>query len=121
MPSKTLLRAPELQHAASRTPGVAASALDAKEIFCVARLGHLDWDDAGQVEWLDGATASRSSAARVASPAPAWSRSGGAELEYDWLVVATGSSPVSPPVEGLEGVEAWTTREATSSTRCRRA
>ena len=33
MPSKTLLRAPELQRAAARVPGVAASALDVEEIF----------------------------------------------------------------------------------------
>src|SRR5581483_9266227 len=39
----------------------------------------------------------------------------GRELDYDTLVVATGSSPVSPPIDGLREVEAWTTREATSS------
>jgi dihydrolipoamide dehydrogenase len=39
----------------------------------------------------------------------------GAELEYDSLVVATGSSPVSPPLDGLDDIEAWTTREATSA------
>ena len=41
MPSKTLLRAPELQHAASRTPGVAASALDLDGDLRLARLGDL--------------------------------------------------------------------------------
>jgi pyruvate/2-oxoglutarate dehydrogenase complex dihydrolipoamide dehydrogenase (E3) component len=39
----------------------------------------------------------------------------GDQLAYDYLVVATGSSPVSPPVEGLDGAETWTTKEATSS------
>ena len=114
MPSKTLLRAPELQHAASRTPGVAASALDAKEIFSWRDWVTSDWDDAGQADWLaeHGVELVRGDG-RVVRPGVV--EAGGVELEYDYLVVATGSSPVSPPVEGLEGVEAWTTREATSS------
>ena len=114
MPSKTLLRAPELQHAASRTPGVAASALDAKAIFSWRDRVTSDWDDAGQVDWLaeHGVELVRGDG-RVVRPGVV--EAGGVELEYDYLVVATGSSPVSPPVEGLEGVEAWTTREATSS------
>jgi pyruvate/2-oxoglutarate dehydrogenase complex dihydrolipoamide dehydrogenase (E3) component len=37
----------------------------------------------------------------------------GRELEYDRLVVATGSSPAVPPVEGLDEVEYWTNQDAT--------
>jgi pyruvate/2-oxoglutarate dehydrogenase complex dihydrolipoamide dehydrogenase (E3) component len=40
----------------------------------------------------------------------------GQELEYDRLVVATGSLAVIPPVPGIEDVEHWTSREATSAT-----
>ena len=43
----------------------------------------------------------------------------GEEIEYDRLVVATGSRPAIPPVEGLGEVEYWTNREATRRTRCR--
>ena len=39
----------------------------------------------------------------------------GQELEYDRLVVATGSRPSVPPVAGLEDVEYWTNVEATST------
>jgi pyruvate/2-oxoglutarate dehydrogenase complex dihydrolipoamide dehydrogenase (E3) component len=39
----------------------------------------------------------------------------GAGLEYDELLIATGSVPAMPPVEGLEEVGAWTSREATSA------
>ena len=34
------------------------------------------------------------------------------EIEYARLVVATGSSPAVPPVEGLDKVEFWTNRDA---------
>jgi pyruvate/2-oxoglutarate dehydrogenase complex dihydrolipoamide dehydrogenase (E3) component len=114
MPSKTLLRAPELQHAASRTPGVAAGSLDAKEIFAWRDRVTSDWDDAGQVDWLaDHGVQLLRGEGRVARPGVV--EADGRELEYDYLVVATGSSPVSPPIEGLVGVEPWTTRTATSS------
>jgi dihydrolipoamide dehydrogenase len=114
MPSKTLLRAPELQHAAARAPGVAASALDVKEIFAWRDWQVSDWDDAGQVDWLAQQRVSLvRGAGRIARPGVV--EVDGRELEHDHLVVATGSSPVSPPIEGLEDVEAWTTREATSS------
>jgi pyruvate/2-oxoglutarate dehydrogenase complex dihydrolipoamide dehydrogenase (E3) component len=114
MPSKTLLRAPELQHAASRTPGVATGALDTKEIFAWRDWVTSDRDDAGQVEWLaDHGVELVRGGGRVARPGVV--EAGGKDLEYEYLVVATGSSPVSPPVEGLDDVEAWTTREATST------
>ncbi len=114
MPSKTLLRAPELQHAASRTPGVAASALDTKAIFGWRDRVTSDWDDAGQVDWLaDHGVELVRGEGRVARPGVV--EAAGNQLAYDYLVVATGSSPVSPPVEGLDGAETWTTKEATSS------
>ena len=114
MPSKTLLRAPELQHAASRAPGVAAGALDVKEIFGWRDWVTSDWDDGGQVDWLaDHGVELVRGEGHVARPGVV--EAAGEQLAYDYLVVATGSSPVSPPVAGLDGAEAWTTREATSS------
>ncbi len=114
MPSKTLLRSPELQAAAERAPGAAAGPVDPKEIFAWRDWQVSDWSDAGQVTWLDehGVTLVRGDG-RV-------SRQGvvevdGQEIAYDRLVVATGSSAVSPPLAGLDAVESWTTREATSA------
>src|SRR5581483_7407662 len=52
MPSKTLLRAPELREATTRTPGVTPSPLDVEAIFAWRDTVVSDWDDAGQVEWL---------------------------------------------------------------------
>src|SRR6185436_20730578 len=71
-----------------------------------------DWDDSGQLPWLESqkVTLVRGDG-RVA-------RAGvvevdGQELEYDRLVVATGSSPVTPAE--FEGTEFWHTNDATSS------
>jgi pyruvate/2-oxoglutarate dehydrogenase complex dihydrolipoamide dehydrogenase (E3) component len=114
MPSKTLLRAPELHEAASRTPGVTAGPLDVKALFGWRDWVTDDWDDAAQVKWLDGLKVELvRGVGRVARPGVV--EAGGRELEYDRLVVATGSSPVSPPIEGLESVDSWTTADATSS------
>src|SRR5438093_1942193 len=114
MPSKTLLRAPELIAEAARTPGLTAWPLNVKEVFAWRDWVTSDWDDAGQVEWLDGQRVELvRGEGRVVRPGSV--AVGDRQLEYDRLVVATGSSPASPAVDGLDDVESWTTREATSA------
>jgi pyruvate/2-oxoglutarate dehydrogenase complex dihydrolipoamide dehydrogenase (E3) component len=39
----------------------------------------------------------------------------GAELRYTDLVIATGSEPVAPPIEGLADIPVWTTAESLTS------
>jgi pyruvate/2-oxoglutarate dehydrogenase complex dihydrolipoamide dehydrogenase (E3) component len=39
----------------------------------------------------------------------------GDELVYTDLVIATGSEPIAPPIEGLDAIPAWTTAESLSS------
>jgi dihydrolipoamide dehydrogenase len=114
MPSKTLLRAPELREATKRAPGVEVGPLDLEAIFGWRDWVTSNWNDAGAVEWLDS---ERVDLVRGQARAlrPGVVEVDGQELEYETLVVATGSSPATPPVEGLEGVESWTTRDATSS------
>jgi dihydrolipoamide dehydrogenase len=66
------------------------------------------------VTWLDGQRVELvRGEGRVVRPGVV--EAGGREREYDRLVIATGSSPVSPEVEGLEDVESWTTADATSA------
>ncbi len=114
MPSKTLLRSPEVREETARTPGLERGPLDVAALFEWRDWITDGWDDSSQVKWLDTQRVELVRAeGRVVRPGVV--QAGGQELEYDTLVVATGSSPVSPLVEGLDGVEAWSTMDATSA------
>jgi pyruvate/2-oxoglutarate dehydrogenase complex dihydrolipoamide dehydrogenase (E3) component len=68
-------------------------------------------DDSWHAGWLEdqGARLVRGSA-RVVQPGVV--SVGDEEISYDQLVVATGSQPAVPPLNGIEGVDVWTNREA---------
>ena len=71
-----------------------------------------NWDDTGALPWLEEQRcAFVRGRGRVARPGVV--EVDGQELEYDRLVVATGSSPAVPPIPGLDGVEYWTNQDAT--------
>jgi pyruvate/2-oxoglutarate dehydrogenase complex dihydrolipoamide dehydrogenase (E3) component len=110
MPSKTLLRAPELAAAAARTPGLTALPLKVDEIFAWRDWVTSDWTDESQLEWLETqkVVLVRGEGRVVRSGIV---DAGGQELEYDTLVLATGSTAIVP--EGME--DAWTTSDATAS------
>jgi len=118
MPSKTLLRAPELLASARRTPGAGEAvtgSLDVERIFWWRDQVVEELDDSGHVEWLE------ERAIELARGTGRVARAGvlevdGEELEYERLVVATGSTPALPPLPGLEQVEYWTNHEATEAT-----
>jgi pyruvate/2-oxoglutarate dehydrogenase complex dihydrolipoamide dehydrogenase (E3) component len=114
MPTKTMLRAPELAAAARRSDGaVSVGDLDVRRIFAWR-----DWvaerDDSSQVEWLASMNAELVRGDAVVTE-PGVVRVGDDELRYDRLVVATGSSPVIPPIQGLDSVDYWTNVEATET------
>jgi dihydrolipoamide dehydrogenase len=71
-------------------------------------------NDASQAEWLakQGAELVRGTGV-VAEPGLV--TVGGRELPYDALLVATGSLPLAPPIEGLAETAFWGSREATSA------
>jgi pyruvate/2-oxoglutarate dehydrogenase complex dihydrolipoamide dehydrogenase (E3) component len=115
MPTKTALRGPEVAAAAGRTnAAVTGAALDAEAVFRW-RDTVAERDDASQVDWLRGrqVEAVRGTAHVVE---PGLLDVGGNELRYDRLVIATGSSPRVPPLEGLQDVPFWTNVEATEAT-----
>jgi pyruvate/2-oxoglutarate dehydrogenase complex dihydrolipoamide dehydrogenase (E3) component len=117
MPSKTLLRSPEIVAAARRAPGAAEAVtgeLDAERIFWWRDQIVDGFDDSAQAEWLEkrGVELVRGEG-RVRAPGVVVVDE--RELAYDALVVATGSAPSVPPVPGLEGLPFWTSRDATSA------
>jgi pyruvate/2-oxoglutarate dehydrogenase complex dihydrolipoamide dehydrogenase (E3) component len=114
MPTKTMLRTAELSSSLDRAPGMRPERPEADGVWSWRDWVTSDWNDEGQLEFLDAqrCTFVRGEA-RVARPGVV--TVDGQELEYDRLVIATGSRPAIPPVEGLDGVDYWTNVEATST------
>jgi pyruvate/2-oxoglutarate dehydrogenase complex dihydrolipoamide dehydrogenase (E3) component len=119
IPSKTLLRPGEAIAEARAAPG-AREAITG-ELDVSAALGWRDFQvsdhtDDGQVKWLDSAGIDLlRGEARIAGP----NRVTVGELEKtaEHIVVATGSDPFIPPIDGLRDLDGiWTNREATGMT-----
>ncbi len=114
MPTKTMLRAPELAAAAHHSQGaLEVGKLDPQKIFAWRDIV-AERDDSSQVEWLDSQDAALVRGDAVVSE-PGVLQVGGQELRYDRLVIATGSSPVVPPIDGLDRIDYWTNVEATET------
>ena len=117
MPSKTLLRAPELLAAARQAPGAAeaiSGALDLERVFWWRDQVVDGYEDEGHGEWLaDRGIELVRGEATVGAPGVL--DVGGQEVRYDKLVIATGSRPALPPIEGINDVPHWTTADATAS------
>jgi dihydrolipoamide dehydrogenase len=71
-----------------------------------------DWDDSGQLHYLEEWNC-RLVRGEGLVARPGVVEVDGQELPYDRLVLATGSRPAIPPIDGLDSVEYWTNREAT--------
>ena len=114
IPSKTMLRPLEVVARTRLAPGAAVSSVDPEQVFRW-RDEISEKDDTSQADWVakQGATLVRGSG-EVAEPGLV--TVDGRELPYDALLVATGSVPVVPPVDGLDEVAHWSSREATSAT-----
>lgn len=123
MPSKALLRPGQALRAARSVAG--ASAAVGADLDVPAVLQRRDsftsgWDDASQVEWLDGAgIALVRGRARLTGEREVTVTSGGGERVLRARVavaVATGSEAVVPDIPGLREAEPWTSKDATSVT-----
>ncbi len=119
IPTKTLLRPTEVLAAARHAPGAAEAItgeLDIERVWWWRDQVTDGRDDSYHVAWLaeQGAELVRGEArvARVGVISV-----GERELEFDHLVVATGSAPALPPIEGLDEVEYWTNRDAVWASR----
>jgi pyruvate/2-oxoglutarate dehydrogenase complex dihydrolipoamide dehydrogenase (E3) component len=123
MPSKGLLRPGEVVEAARRVPGAAAAV--AGDIDVGAALERRDalaanWDDSGQVEWLEGTGADliRGHARLVGERLIEVEGRDGARSRFSAakaVVVATGTRAAFPPIPGLDRIRVWDSRSATSA------
>jgi dihydrolipoamide dehydrogenase len=118
MPSKALLRPAEAVDEARRLPGAAEAVTGELDVGAVLRrrdeVIH-DLDDSSQVPWLEERGVEvvrghgRLTGERTVSV-------GDDELvARRAVVVATGSEPLIPPIEGLREAEPWTNRESTTT------
>jgi pyruvate/2-oxoglutarate dehydrogenase complex dihydrolipoamide dehydrogenase (E3) component len=113
MPTKTMLRSAELASALERAPSFASEQPSADGVFRWRDSVTSNWSDDDQVEWLAGQRCELVRGyGRLVRPGLV-DVEDGPELEYDRLVVATGSAPAIPPVEGLDSVDYWTNEDAT--------
>jgi dihydrolipoamide dehydrogenase len=112
IPSKTLLRAPEVRSEADREPGVATPALDWPAIAAYRDYMTRHLDDQAQVRGYQdrGALVVRGAGRLVGAGQV---EVDGQLLEAEQVILATGSDPLRQSVQGLDQVEVWTNREAT--------
>jgi pyruvate/2-oxoglutarate dehydrogenase complex dihydrolipoamide dehydrogenase (E3) component len=115
IPSKTLLRPLEVVARARLAPGAdeAVRAVDASRVFWW-RDQVAGKDDTSQANWLakQGAELVRGSGRVVEAGLVTV---GDREFPYDALLVATGSVPLVPAIDGLDEISHWGSRDATSA------
>jgi dihydrolipoamide dehydrogenase len=116
MPTKTMLRVTELGSSLERAPGLHGERPEPDGVWSWRDWMTSDWDDSGQLHYLEDWNCRLvRGEGRVARPGVV--EVDGQELRYDRLVLATGSRPAIPPIDGLDSVEYWTNRDATRTHR----
>ena len=116
IPSKTLIRQAEVVAEASHVAGVATPAINWEQVAAYRddMIRHLD--DSKQVQgYADQGITFIRGEAHLAGPGRV--EVAGRLLEAPHVVVATGSDPRIPPIEGLSEAGYWTNREATTLSR----
>ncbi|MBD5787191.1 NAD(P)/FAD-dependent oxidoreductase [Cellulosimicrobium terreum] len=128
MPSKALLRPGAARAELAGVPGAGEPGdLDVAAVLAWRDSMTSDWDDAGQVAWIEGVGVTLvRGLGRVVGPRRVEVVAEDADADLDGLparrvlqaryavVAATGSVPVLPDVPGLADANPWTSREATS-------
>jgi dihydrolipoamide dehydrogenase len=118
MPSKGLIRPGELLVEARRIPGVREAVtgdLDAGAVL--ARRDEIvhDLDDSSQVPWLEQRNVAVVRGAGRLAGERRVQVGDDTLVARQAVVVATGSSPLIPPIDGLREADPWTNRDATTS------
>jgi pyruvate/2-oxoglutarate dehydrogenase complex dihydrolipoamide dehydrogenase (E3) component len=113
VPTKTLLRPPEVLGESRRAPGVPEPKLDFGPLAEYRDYMVSNHDDSKRQESYEerGVEVVKGDGA---FDGPGRIRVNGRVLEAKNVIVATGSDPVIPPLEGLEESGYWTNREASS-------
>jgi dihydrolipoamide dehydrogenase len=114
MPSKTLLHAAEIRACGGDYPWEKASA---RRDYMIVRQGRDYPDDSGHIKGYKAAgTVPVRGSAKIAAPGKVVVRTadGARELEARDIVIAVGSVPKVPKLEGLAEAGFWTNREGTS-------
>jgi pyruvate/2-oxoglutarate dehydrogenase complex dihydrolipoamide dehydrogenase (E3) component len=118
MPSKAMLRPGELLTEARRIPGVAEAVTGDLDAGAVLRrrdeIIH-DLDDSGMVPWLEKRNVTLVRAAGRLEGEKRVVAGDDTLIARKAVVVATGSSPLVPPIDGLREAKPWTNREATTA------
>ena len=123
MPSKSLLRPVIARADARRVPGLRRSVqgpLDTAEVLAHRDYETSGWDDAGQVSWLEsiGADLYRGHGRLTGERTVTVTGSDGSRrvlTARHAVAVCTGSRARLPDLPGLDEIEPWTSREATSA------
>ncbi len=114
IPSKTLLRPPEVRGEAKRAFGTGTPTLELEDLFDYRDFMIRGLDDSGQVEGYEGKGATViKGEGRLTGPGRV--EADGRTLEAEHVIIATGSTPNVPPIEGIEDVKVWTNREVTTT------
>ncbi|MBA3262550.1 MAG: NAD(P)/FAD-dependent oxidoreductase [Thermoleophilaceae bacterium] len=115
IPSKTLLRPPEAQAEARRAPGLEAPEAHWREIASYRDYMVRNLDDAGAIKgYEDAGVTVIKGQARILGPGAI--EVNGQRLDTERIVIATGSDPVIPAIDGLHEGGFWINREATTLT-----
>src|SRR6266487_2131231 len=123
IPSKTLIRPGDAIAAARRVPGAVEAVtgpLDAAAAF--ARRDYMvnNWTDTGQARWLESKSVALVRgrgrlAGERAVEVEAADGSTHALRARQAVVLATGTGPVIPPIDGLRDISTWDNRDVTSA------
>lgn len=123
MPSKALLSPGSTLKAARGVAGAreaVTGSLDVQQVLERRTSFTSNWDDSSQEEWVEsaGITLERAQAIVSGEREVTLTRKDGSQARYraeHAVVLATGSTPTIPPIDGLADLDYWTTRDATSA------